>query len=77
MEALKNFWNWFNGKKTNIGSALMIIATFLPDFKQEFLIGIWHLQVPFVFDQTVQSLAYFGALLALTGLGHKLKKAQP
>lgn len=77
MEKLKAIWTWLDGKKTNIGSALMVVATFLPGFKQEFLVGIWHLPVPVAYDQTVQSLAYFGALLAVTGFAHKLKKAQP
>lgn len=76
METVKKLWIWLDGKKTNIGTALMIAATFLPDFKQEFLIDIWHLQVPVVYDQSVQSMAYFGALLAVTGFAHKLKKSK-
>jgi hypothetical protein len=70
MSILINLWNWFNGKKTVIGLALMGISTFL----EAIVIGKWEATATWI-PKVIETLAWIGAALTGSGLLHKGTKA--
>lgn len=61
---------WFNGKKTIIGSVLMTVAIFLT----EVVIGFWDYN-PAWMPGIISTLNWVGMVLGGTGLIHKGVKA--
>ena len=66
---MKNLWLFFNGKKTVIGSALMIGAVIL----QEMVINIFEYDAPWE-HKVIKALNWAGLMLGGTGLFHKAFK---
>lgn len=70
MSTLLNLWNWFNGKKTVIGLALIGIATFL----SEIVVGKWEVVATWI-PKLIETLSWIGVALTGSGLLHKGTKA--
>lgn len=68
MQTLQQIWDWFNGKKTNIGASLLIGATVLIK-----VTAIWHIHGDWI-QPTVDTLEYIGGSFAVVGLGHQAVK---
>lgn len=63
------FWNWLNGKKTNIGTAAFIAACVL----NEVVKGIWNVDAGWI-NPTIETLNWAGMVFGGTGLAHKALK---
>lgn len=64
-----DLWAYLDGKKTSIGSALLIAAVIL----QEVIIGIFEYDAPWE-HKAIKALNWVGMFLGGTGIGHKLMK---
>jgi len=62
-------WDWFNGKKTNIGAVLLFVAVFFT----EVLVGKWNLAGTWV-QPLIETLNWIGMALTGGGLVHKAVK---
>lgn len=60
MKFLKKAWQWLDGKKTNIGSAIMLIAQGIQVFAPDMLPAA-----------QLEYIAMFGAIIAGVGLANK------
>ncbi len=67
---MKNFFKWFNGKKTNIAALLLIVSAFLT----EFVIGKWGETAEWI-PKVIDVLNYLGMIFGSVGLGHKAYKS--
>lgn len=67
-------WDYFNGKKTNIGAAILMIAFVITQVDQQVAVGIWGITLPDWVDKAVQTLEWFGTAIAGLGLGHQAVK---
>ena len=66
---LKNLWDWFNGNKIAIGTALLGIE----EVWQRLIVEIWKFQ-PSWNESFEQTLLYLGGVLTGTGLVHRVVK---
>ncbi len=66
MQTLINFWNFLNGRKTDIGAAFLLAALFF----SQVVIGIWHVTAPWT-DYTAQTLTWIGGIITTGGFLHK------
>lgn len=71
MEFLQKLFEWANGKKTAIGTVLLVASTFI----DQVLIGFWGLSGTWV-APLMQTLDWLGMALGGTGLAHKVVKFQ-
>lgn len=69
MQTLINFWEYLDGKKTTIGAALLLLATFL----SEVIAGKWHVQATWL-QPTIETLNWVGMTITGLGIGHKIQK---
>ena len=65
-------WNWLDGKKTTIGAALLLLATFL----SEVIVGKWHVEVSWM-QPAIETLNWVGMAVTGLGIGHKIQKPKP
>ena len=65
-----NILEWFNGKKTVIGSALLFLAV----FGNEVLAGLWEFN-PSWLTPAIKTCSWFGMLFGGVGLTHKAVKS--
>lgn len=70
MNTLNVIWNWFDGKKTNIGAVCLLLVTFI----SQVVIGIWKID-PAWLDMTSETLTWIGGVLVPAGLAHQVQKA--
>jgi len=68
MSWLMNILKWLDGKKTNIGAALLLAAAIISQMQM-----IWDLSYLWL-KPLVDSLTYIGGLMAGVGLGGKAAK---
>lgn len=59
-------WEWWNGKKTLVGSVLLLASAFCT----QVLVGIWEWN-PWWMDKTVLTLDWVGMIVTGGGLAHK------
>lgn len=71
---IQDTWNWLDGKKTNIATALFVFGQILDYFYSSFMGGIWHHAAPVALPQIIASINWFASLLGGTGLIHKAAK---
>lgn len=64
----QQLFTWLNGKKTNIGAAILIVAVAIPQ-----VFSLWG-YAPGWEQPLVQTLNYIGEGLGSTGLAHKIYK---
>lgn len=69
MKFITNFINFFNGKKTIIGSIFMTLSIILT----EVVVGIWEVEGWWI-APAVKTLSWAGMLMGGTGLIHKAAK---
>lgn len=74
MEKLKQLWEYFNGKKSVIGGAILTFAFFVNQFDQQVLIGYWHIVNPIWYQPLLDTVDWFGAVLGGVGIIHKAVK---
>lgn len=71
METLLKIWTFIDGKKTNIGAALLFAAMII-----EKLAEIWMgADTPLWIPKLIETLQFFGGTVFGIGLGHKIGKA--
>lgn len=75
MNFLTNIWNWFDGKKTNIGAAILTLAFVLTQVDTQVVVAIWHMQLPTWFAPFIQTLEWAGTAFSGVGLLHKANKS--
>ena len=66
MDFIKKFFVYLDGKKTNIGTALLIISA----FSEQVLIGMWGVSIEWL-PKVVLTLDWLGMVTGVTGLSHK------
>lgn len=69
MIALKELWEFLNGKKTIIGAMLLIVGAFMG----EVIVGIWGFHAT-VIIKMASTLNWMGMAMGGTGIFHKLIK---
>ena len=73
MDWLFSLWGWLNGNKTIIAGYIALATVVLQGFVSEFLVGIWHVNLPFI-PEVVLSLQWISGLLGGLGITHKALK---
>ena len=68
MSWIIKLWTWFNGKKTNIGAGLLLLAAIILQLSKIWCMGFWWLM------PLTDTLNYIGGLLTGAGLAHKAVK---
>lgn len=63
-------WTWFNGKKTIIGTIILLISAII----EQVAVGIWGIQSDWL-PKAVQTCDWIGMALGGVGLFHKGVKA--
>lgn len=64
-------WEWFNGKKTVIGTLLLLFGAVV----EQVLVGMWGVSGSWV-GPFIQTCDWFGMLFGGTGLAHKGLKSR-
>ncbi len=65
MEKIMDLWVFLNGKKTNIGATVLLLAVVLSKVS-----GIWEIDADWIL-RLVETLEWAGGVIAGTGLIHK------
>jgi hypothetical protein len=63
---MNKLWKWFDGKKTNIGTIMLIAAT----VGEEVVTGIWGVDAKAA-GKIIETLQWFGVAFGGVGLFHK------
>ena len=74
MQKLLTLWNWFDGKKTSIGAAILVFAFVLQQVDTQVIVGIWQVPVPAWLDKSILTLEWVGTAFSGVGLFHKATK---
>ena len=75
MQQLTQLWNYFDGKKTSIGAAILTFAFCLTQVDSQVYIGIWKQTNPAWFDPFIQTIEWVGTAFSGVGLLHKGAKS--
>ena len=71
LELITVAWRWASGKKTNIGTVLLIASAII----QQVVMGIWGISGEALLSLS-QTFDWFGMALGGVGLVHKYRKAK-
>lgn len=75
MKTLINLWNWFNGKKTTIGAAILMVVLAINAFDSQVVVAIWNMPLPAWLPKVIATLSWTGNILTGVGLAHKVAKS--